>query len=182
MKVIASLNMTLDGFCDHTHGIADEQLHNYYTEMLQRAGALLYGRTTYQMMEDFWPTLVKKPSGVKSMDDFAMAIENVHKIVFSRTLQKVDWTNARLATKELREEILQLKQQGGKDVYAGSPSIIVALTNLKLVDEYQLVVHPVIAGSGLPLFKGMAEKVMLKLLKTKTFGAGQIALYYEPVW
>lgn len=179
MRVIASINMTLDGFCDHTHGIPDEQLHDHYTEMLQGAGALIYGRTTYQMMESYWPTLVKTPSGKRSMDDFAMAMENIHKIVFSRTLQKVDWTNARLATKDLREEVIQLRQQPGKPVYAGSPSMIVGLTNLNLVDEYHLAVHPVIAGSSLPLFKNITEKITLKLVKTKTFHSGVVVHYYE---
>jgi len=178
-KIIAALNMTLDGFCDHTHGIADDELHKHYSELLRNAGVILYGRITYQLME-FWPTLVKNPSGNKSMDEFAVIMDNVPKIVFSRTLKQVEWKSATLATRGIREEVIELKQKPGKDIYVGSPSLIVALTQLNLFDEYQLCVHPVIAGSGLPLFKNISEKIVLKLSKTKTFGSGAIVLYYEP--
>lgn len=186
-KLIAAINMTLDGFCDHTAMIADEELHQHYTAMLNNAGTLLYGRTTYQLMESFWPTIVKNPTGNKSMDDFAVAIENIPKIVFSNTLKNVEWRNAKLATQGLKEEIFELKQsrpasggRGSNDIFVGSPGLIAALTQLNLFDEYQLCVHPVIAGNGLPLFKNITERVVLKLLKTKTFGSGAIVLYYEP--
>ena len=114
------------------------------------------------------------------MDDFAVTIQNIPKIVFSHTLNKVEWENVRLATRGLEEEVLELRQQPGKDILIGSPSLIVALTKLNLIDEYQLCVHPVIAGTGLPLFKNIKDMIILKLLKTKIFGAGQIILYYEP--
>jgi len=177
-KIIAAINMTLDGFCDHTAVDADEEIHQHYTDLLGNAGVILYGRITYQLME-FWPPLVKNPSGVKSMDDFAKAIDNTSKIVFSRTLKNLEWKSAMLATKGLQEEVLELRQQPGKDIYVGSPSLIVALTQLNLIDEYQLCVHPVIAGSGLPLFKNISDRVILKLLKTKTFGCGAVTFYYE---
>lgn len=179
-KIIAGINITIDGFCDHTYGIADEELHQHYADLLSNAGALVYGRITYQLMESYWPTVVKNPTGQKSTDDFAVAIDNLPKIVFSRTLTHVDWTSARLAKKDVKEEMLELRQQPGKDILVGSPSLIVALTKLKLIDEYQLCIHPVIAGTGLPLFKTINDQVKLKLLKTKTFGAGQILLYYKP--
>ena len=180
-KLIAAINMTLDGFCDHTAGIADDELHQHYNTLLSSAGALIYGRITYQLMESYWPTVVKNPTGDKPIDDFAVIIENIPKIVFSRTLKNVGWKNAKLANGNVKEEVSALKQQPGKDILVGSPSLIVALLNLDLIDEYQLTVHPVILGKGLPLFKSINDSVTLKLIKTKTFNAGQIALYYEPV-
>jgi len=179
-KVIAAINMTLDGFCDHTSGIADDELHQHYNDLLLNAGALIYGRITYQLMESHWPEVVKNPTGNKPMDDFAVLIENIPKIVFSHTLSKVDWKNATLAKRGVKEEVLDLKQQPGKDIFVGSPSLIVALTKLHLIDEYQLCVHPVIGGSKLLLFKDINDRTIFKLLKTKTFGSGVIALYYEP--
>lgn len=170
--------MTLDGFCDHTSGIADEEVHQHYSAVLREAGMLLYGRITYQLMEDYWPELVKNPSGNAAMDEFAVAIDNVPKIVFSRTLHSVDWRNTELKKEIIREEILALKQRTDKDIFAGSPSMIVTLTQLGLVDEYQIGLNPIIAGSGLTLFKNIQERIDLQLMKTKTFGCGVIMLYY----
>jgi len=179
-KVIAAINMTLDGFCDHTAGIPDAELHQHYTELLISSGIILYGRITFQLME-YWVPFVKNPTGNKSMDDFAVAIDRIPKIVFSRTLQQVEWKTAKLAKKDIKEEVLELKQQAGKDILVGSPGLIVALTKLGLIDEYQLCVHPVIIGNGLPLFKSINDKIILKLLKTKTFASGAVTLYYEPL-
>lgn len=182
-KVIAAINMTVDGFCDHTAGIPDEEIHQHYTELLRGADTILYGRITYQLME-YWRELAVNPSGDKTMDEFAMVMDNTPKIVFSHTLKNVDWKSAKLATRTLEEEILALKQSSkneGKDIYVGSPSLIVALTKLNLIDEFQLCVHPVIVGSGLPLFKDISERIVLKLLKTKTFSGGAVILYYEPL-
>lgn len=183
-KLIAAINITLDGFCDHTAMTADDEIHQHYNELLISADTLLYGRITYQLMESYWPSLVKQPSGNKPMDEFAVLIDNISKIVFSTTLKKVDWKNTELKREINKEEILKLKQShssGSKNILAGSPSLIVALTQLNLIDEYQLAVHPVVSDSGLPLFKNLANKVNLKLLKTKTFYCGAIVLYYEPV-
>ena len=179
-KLIAAINMTLDGFCDHTAGIADDELHQHYNELLSNAGAIIYGRVVYQLMESYWPTVVKDPTGNKPMDEFAVLIDNISKIVFSRTLKHVDWKNTTLKKEVIKEEILELKQQAGKDILVGSPSLIVALTQLGLVDEYQLGVQPIVLGSGLPLFKDIKDRIDLKLLKTKTFGCGAVFLYYEP--
>jgi dihydrofolate reductase len=129
---------------------------------------------------EYWPTVVKNPTGNKSMDEFAVTIDNIPKIVFSRTLQHVEWKTARLAKRDLKEEVLELKQQAGKDILVGSPGLIVALTQLDLIDEYQLGVQPTVLGSGLQLFKNISDRVNLKLLKTKTFGCGAVTLYYEP--
>ena len=179
-KLIAAINMTLDGFCDHTAMIADEEIHQHYNELLSNAGTLLYGRITYQLMESYWPSVVKNPTGNKPMDEFAVLIDNISKIVFSRTLKNVDWKNTKLKKEVIKEEVLELKQQAGKNILVGSPSLIVALTQLDLIDEYQLGVQPIVLGSGLPLFKNIKDRINLKLLKTKTFGCGAVTLYYEP--
>ena len=188
-KLIAAINMTLDGFCDHTAMIADEEIHQHYNELLSNAGALIYGRVTYQLMESYWPSVVKNPTGNKPMDEFAAIIDNISKIVFSRTLKNVDWKNTILKKEVIKEEILQLKQSRSqspvdngvsKNILVGSPSLIVALTQLDLIDEYQLSVQPTILGRGLPLFKNVKDRVNLKLLKTKTFVCGAVTFYYEP--
>lgn len=180
-KLIAAINMTLDGSCDHTAGIADDDLHQHYNELLSEADTLLYGRITYQLMESFWPTIVKDPTGSKPIDEFALLIDNISKIVFSHSLKNVGWKNVRLAKRSIEEEVLDLKQQSGKNILAGSPSLIVALMQLDLIDEYQLSVHPIILGKGLRLFKNIDDRINLNLIKTKTFGSGVITLYYEPV-
>jgi dihydrofolate reductase len=179
-KLIAAINMTLDGFCDHTAMIADDELHQHFNELLINAGTLLYGRITYQLMESYWPSIVKKPTGNKPEDEFAVLIDNISKIVFSRTLKIVDWKNTILKKEVIKEEILELKHQTGKNILAGSPGLIVALTQFDLIDEYQLVIHPVVLGNGLRLFKNIKDRINLKLLKTKTLGSGAVTLYYEP--
>jgi dihydrofolate reductase len=182
-KLIAAINMTLDGFCDHTAMIADDEIHQHYSDLLNNADTLLYGRITYQLMESYWPTVVKNPTGNKPIDEFAVAIDNISKIVFSHTLKEVEWKTARVAQKGIKEEISELKQSrngGSKDILVGSPSLIVASANLNLIDEYQLSVQPTISGKGLPLLKNINDRINLKLLKTKTFACGAITLYYEP--
>jgi len=182
-KLIAAINMTLDGFCDHTAGIADDELHEHYNQLLGNADTILWGRTTYQLMESYWPAIVKNPTGNKPEDEFAVLIDNISKIVYSRTLNTVDWKNTILKKEVVKEEILELKQSrnsGSKNILAGSPSLIVALTQLDLIDEYQLCVHPIVSGNGLPLFKNLKGRMNLKLLKTKPFGSGAVTLYYEP--
>ena len=188
-KLIAAINMTLDGFCDHTAMIADEEIHQHYNELLRSADTLIYGRTTYQLMESYWPSVVKNPTGNKPMDEFAVLIDNISKIVFSRTLKKVYWKNTTLKKEVIKEEILALRQSGSqrpannggsKNIIVGSPGLIVALTQLGIIDEYQLAVQPTILGNGLPLFKNIRDRINLTLLKTKTFGCGVVALYYEP--
>jgi dihydrofolate reductase len=178
-KVIAAINMTLDGFCDYTAGIPDEEIHQHYTDLLNEGDAILYGIITYQLME-YWQPLVKNPSGEKTMDDFAMAIDKIPKIVFSHTLKNVAWQSAKLANRAIEEEVLELKQQAGRDILVGSRSLIIQLMKLNFIDEYQLCVHPVVAGSGLPLFENINDRTILKFIKTKTFSGGAITLYYEP--
>src|SRR6476619_3082308 len=179
-KLIAAINMTLDGFCDHTAGIADDELHQHYNELLRNGDTLLYGRITYQLMESYWPTVVKNPTGNKPTDEFAVLIDNISKIVYSRTLQHIDWKNSKLKKKIIKEEVLELKQSrngGSKNIIVGSPVLIVALTQLDLIDEYQLGVQPTVLGSGLSLFKNITYRIDLKLVKTKKFSCGAIILY-----
>jgi len=178
-KLIAAINMTLDGFCDHTAGIADEELHDHYTELLRSGDGILYGRITYQLME-YWRSVLENPTGNKATDDFAVAIDSIKKIVYSRTLESVDWKDTELKREIVSEEILELKQQARKDIFVGSPSLIVAFSNLRLINEYQLGIHPIVLGSGLTLFKNIKDRIDLKLLKTKTFGSGVVIHCYEP--
>ena len=181
-KLIAAINMTLDGFCDHTAITPDEEIHQHYAELLDNAGLILYGRITYQLMK-YWQDLLKNPSGEKSMDDFAMAIDKIPKIVFSHTLKNTEWDSAKLSNQPIEEEVLELKQSrngGSKDILVGSRSLIIQLMKLNLIDEYQLCVHPVVAGSGLPLFENINDRTILKLIKTKTFSGGAVILFYEP--
>lgn len=183
-KVIAAINMTLDGYCDHTAMIADDELHQHYNELLRNAGTIIYGRTTYQLMESYWPTVVKNPTGNKPTDEFAVLIDNIPKIVFSHTLKNVEWKNVKLAKRSIEEEVLELRQSGNggsKDILAGSRSLIVTLLNLNLIDEFQICVHPIILRKGLPLLKNINDRINLKLLKIKTFNSGSTTLYYEPV-
>lgn len=178
-KVIAAINMTLDGFCDHTAVTPDEEIHDHYADLLNSAGVILYGRTTYQLMQ-YWQTIVNNPTGNQAMDHFAEIMDKVPKIVFSHTLKEVDWESAKLATLPLEEEVLALKKQAGKDIFVGSRSLIVQLMKRNLIDELQLCIHPVIAGSGLPLFENVGDRMMLKFIKTRTFGSGAVIHYYEP--
>ena len=178
-KIIAAINMTIDGFCDHTAGLSDEETHQHYAKLLDDADAILYGRITYQLMQ-FWQTLIKKPSGDKTMDDFALAIDKIPKIVFSQTLKNTEWDSAKLATKEIEKEVLGLRQQLGKDILVGSRSLIIQLLNLNLIDEFQICIYPMIEGKGLSLFDKIKDRTIFKLVKTKIFGSSAIVLYYEP--
>jgi len=182
-KVVAAINMTLDGFCDHTAIDPDEEIHEHYTNLLSNGEAILYGRITYQLMQ-FWQPFLKNPSGEKSMDDFAIAIDKIPKIVYSTTLRNTEWDSAKLADRPIEEELSELKRSGngdGKDILVGSRSLIIQLIELNLIDELQLCIHPVIVGKGLPLFEKINNRTLFKLIKTKTFSGGAVMLYYEPV-
>lgn len=178
-KVIAAMNMTLDGVCDHTVGIVDEDLHYHYSELINNSGVILYGRTTYQLMQ-FWQTLINNPSGEKSMDEFATAIDIIPKLVFSGTLKETGWKSANLSDKTLEEKVLELKHQSGKNILVGSRSLIIQLLNNKLIDEFQICIHPLIVGEGLKMFEGINESIFLELLKTKSLKSGSMVFYYKP--
>ncbi len=178
-RVIAAMNTTLDGVCDHTVGIADEELHDHYTKLLDSAGVILYGRVTYQLMQ-YWQPFIKSPSGQQSMDDFARAIDKIPKIVFSNTLKSTGWDNALISDQSIEEHVLELKKQSGEDILVGSRSLIIQLMKLKLIDEYQFCIQPVVAGGGLAVFEGLTDRTVLKLIKTKTFNSGSVMFYYQP--
>lgn len=140
------MNITLDGFCDHTAMSADDEIHRHYTDLLRDADAVIYGRKTFHLME-FWPTLVANPSGNKAMDEFALAMDEVHKIVYSRTLRAVEWKTVELKHEIVAGEIVDLKHRSRRNIYVGSPSLIVQIGNLGLIDEYQIAIHPTVSGS-----------------------------------
>ncbi len=177
-KVIVAINMTLDGFCDHTAVIADEEIHQHYADLLANAGVVLYGRKTYQLVE-YWRTVLHNPFGNKATDEFAAMMDRIPKIVFSNTLNTVDWKSATLAHRTLSEEVVELKNQPGQDIFIGSRSVMLQLMKLHLIDEYQICIHPVIVGSGLPLFDNISDRTLLTLIRTKTFNGGAVTLYYE---
>ena len=177
-KVIAATNITIDGVYDHTEGLSDSEIHQHYADLLDNADIILYGRTTYQLMQ-YWQTLLTNPSGDKTADNFAIAIDKIQKIVFSHSLKNTDWDSAKLATKSLDDLVRELKQQPGKDIFVGSRSLIMQLMNLNLIDEYQLCIQPVVAGKGSLLFDNVNERTILKLTKTKKFTNGAIILYYR---
>lgn len=178
-KVIAAINMTLDGVCDHTVGIVDEKLHQHYSDLINNGGVILYGRTTFELMK-FWQTLLQNPSGKKSMDDFAISIDKIPKLVFSKTLKDTSWESAKISDKPLNEKINELKQQAGKDILIGSRSLIIELLNSNLIDEFQICIHPIIEGKGLPLFDQIKEEIILKLINTKILDSGVTIFYYQP--
>ena len=178
-KIIAALNMTLDGFCDHTAGVPDDALLRHYADLLRNAGTVLYGRTTFQLMT-YWQTAAAQPTGNHATDDFAAVMDQVPKLVFSRTLQTPAWTSARVASRSLAEEVRALRQQAGKAIIVGSRSLIIQLLQLGLVDEFQLCLHPVVAGAGLPLFTDLKAQATFNLVQTKAFPSGAVLLYYQP--
>lgn len=178
-KLIAAINMTLDGVFDHTAGLPDEEIHRHYTTLLGQGDAILYGRITYHLME-FWRTILDHPSEDESMNDFARAIDTIPKIVFSRTLKDVDWESAAIAERELKETVLELKQQPGKDIFVGSRSLIMQLLQFHLIDELQLCIYPVVEGEGSALFERINDRIVFNLVKTKTLSSGTIILHYQP--
>lgn len=179
-KVIAAINMTLDGVFDHTAGLPDEEIHQHYSELIDSADVILYGRITYQLMQ-YWQNLAENPSGEKSADDFAVAIDGIQKIVFSKTLTNAVWESAEIAHQSVEEIVKNLKQQSGKDILVGSRSLIIQLLKLKLIDEFQLCIYPVVQGNGMYLFENLTDCTHFKLSKTKIFKRGAIILYYQPL-
>lgn len=180
-KLIYAINLTIDGCCDHTKMIADEEVHDYYTQLLQDADTLVYGRKTYQLMVPFWPQIAKNNSGpTKAMNDFAHAFDSVKKIiVFSHSLDMADG-KTRIVHKDLLGEILKMKQESGKNILVGGVDVPSQLMQLGLIDEYSMVVHPVIAGEGKRLLEGttLPERLQLKLIELKIFKSGCVGLRY----
>jgi dihydrofolate reductase len=174
-----SINVTLDGNCDHREGFADEELHRRAAENLERADALLFGRVTYQMMEEAWRG--PAPAGARPdwMEPFARTIDAAKKYVVSSTLERVDW-NSELLRGDLREAAQRLKREPGKGLLTGGVRLPLALAELGLIDEYEFVVHPRIVGHGPTLFAGLSKPLDLKLVSWLEYGSGAVAMRYEP--
>jgi dihydrofolate reductase len=174
-----SINVTLDGCCDHRVGIPDEDLHRNAVENITHADALLLGRVTYEMMEAAW----RPPAGTGArpdwMEPFARAINAAKKYVVSSTLERVDW-NAELVRGDLEKAVQQLKREPGKGLFTGGVKLPLALAELGLIDEYEVVVHPRIAGHGPTLFAGLSKLIDLRLVSRREFGSGAVAMRYEP--
>jgi dihydrofolate reductase len=174
-----SINVTLDGCCDHRGILPDEELHRHAVENLNRADALLFGRTTYQMMESAFRPRPLGPSMPPSIYPFAQAIDVAKKYVVSSTLHQVDW-NAQLLRGDLAQTVTHLKQQPGKGLFVGGVKLPLALAQLGLIDEYEFVVHPRLAGHGPTLFAGLSKPLDLKLVSRLEFASGAVAMRYEP--
>ncbi|MCM3001329.1 dihydrofolate reductase family protein [Paenibacillus cellulositrophicus] len=188
-KLVLFLHSSLDGFVEGPNGEMDigwvsydADLEKLAKEILSTADTVIWGRGTYQMMHSYWPSVPSNPSASQHELDHAEWIEKTNKVVFSTTLEKVEWNNSRLVKNNVKEEIMNLKQQPGRDmVILGSPRFAHYLMELDLIDEYKITVSPVLIGSGLPLFQGIKEKINLKLIENKTFDSGAIGLFYQAV-
>ena len=175
-----SINVTLDGCCDHRAIPADEELHRHATETLRQADALLFGRVTYQMMEAAFRPAGPAEARPDFMDPFVRTIDAARKYVVSSTLQRVDW-NAELVRGDLGKSVQQLKAESGKGLFVGGVKLAQALAELGLIDEYEFVVHPRLAGHGPTLFAGLSAHVELRPVSRMELGSGAIAMRYEPV-
>ena len=180
-NVIFAINLTLDGCCDHTKAIADDELLDHYTQLLREADLQVFGRKTYQLMVPYWPEVAKSQSESKASIEFARTFDSMQKVVFSRTLDSPEDRNTRIVRGNLRDEILKLKQEKGKDILVGGVDVPSQLVELGLVDEYRVVVQPIVAGAGRRLFDGVSlqQKLHLKLVDSKTFASGCVALRYS---
>jgi dihydrofolate reductase len=173
------INVTLDGCCDHRAIIPDEDVHRHAAEKLAEADALLFGRVTYEMMEAGWRTPVPPGARPAWMEPFARTIDSAKKYVVSSTLERVDW-NAELVRGDLGKAVRQLKLQPGKGLLVGGLKLPLALAELGLIDEYEFMVHPRLAGHGPTLFAGLSKPVDLKLVSRLEFSSGAVAMRYEP--
>jgi dihydrofolate reductase len=180
-NVIYAINLTLDGCCDHTKFNPGEDTLEHYTRLLRDdAGVLVYGRKTYQLMVPYWPDIAKSQSETKADIAFAQAFDSLNKIVFSRSLASAEDKNTRIVRTDLRDEILKLKQEPGNNILVGGVDIPSQLMELGLIDEYRIVVAPIIVGEGRRLFEGVSlrERLRLKLVESKIFESGSVALRY----
>ena len=185
-KIIVTTWITLDGFLAGPNGemnwvMVDQAMGQYEDDLVSSADTLILGRVTYQSFAGSWPYVPDNPSATEGEKTYARKLNSMRKLVFSKSLEKVEWNNSQLMREVLPKEIARMKQEPGKDmVIYGSASIVQAFTNLGLIDEYQLLVHPVVLGSGKALFAGIAKPAHLKPVQTKSFPSGVIGLYYVP--
>jgi dihydrofolate reductase len=179
-NLIYAINVSLDGCCDHTKVNGGDEMLEHYTQLLGEVDLFVYGRKTYQLMVPYWPNVAKDPSETKASIEFARAFDSHNKVVFSRSLESAEDPKTRIVRGDLREEILKLKQEPGKNILAGGVDIPSQLIELGLVDEYRIVVQPIIAGDGRRLMEGVSlpEKLQLKLVESKILESGYVALRY----
>jgi len=180
-NIVFAINMTVDGYFGHEDGIADEELHKYYAELLRGASVILFGRKTYQLMFPYWHTVAENQSESRATNEFARIIDSINKVVFSKTLKSVEMKNTTLSSASLEEEVRKLKLQPGKNIDVGSLSIASQLSQSGLIDEYYFAIHPIIAGKGPRLFEAdsLKERLQLELVESKKFRSGVIALHYK---
>lgn len=180
-KIIVSNLVSLDGFFEGVNKeidwfTVDESFFEYARQLLNDVDTILFGRITYQMMAAFWPNAIDEDAVITHK------MNHLPKIVFSKTLKRVEWDNAKLVKGNLAKEVKSLKEQAGKDIVIfGSGTLVTQLTELGLIDEYRVIINPLLLGEGNPMFKGIEDKIYLKLLKTKTLDTGVVILYYEPI-
>ena len=179
-NLIFAINISLDGCVDHTKGVADDETHEYFTDLLREVDLLVYGRKTYELMVPFWPEVAKNQSMTKALNESAKAFDSVNKIVFSRTLDSAEDKNTRVVRTDLHDEIVKLKQEEGKDILTGGVSLPSQLIELGLVDEYRFVVGPIVVGEGRRLLDdvSLSESLQLRLVESKVFKSGCVALRY----
>jgi len=178
-KLNFQINMTLDGFADHTAAIADDELHDFFTDQLNNVSIELLGRITYELMDSYWPIAPKDPAATKSMVNFANRFNALPKVVFSKTLEKAEWNNTTIIKDNIIDEVIKLKKQPGKDISVGGITIIQDFIRHGLFDECWLLVHPVLIGKGRRLFEGLENTIKLKLIDTQTFQSGVTVLHYS---
>ena len=181
-NVIYAINLTLDGRCDHTKFNPDDEMLEYFTHLTRDADTFVYGRKTYQLMVPYWPDVAKNPSGQTKADyEFAKAFDAINKIiVFSQSLASPEGEKTRIVRTSLHDEILKLKREPGKNIFTGGITLAAQLAALGLIDEYHIVVLPIIVGEGRRLFEGinLQEKLQLKLAGSKVFESGAVVLKY----
>jgi dihydrofolate reductase len=180
-NLIFAINITLDGCCDHTKLLGNDEIHEYYTHLLRDVDLLVFGRKTYQLMVPFWPDVAQNHSGeTKAMNDFAQAFDSINKIVFSRSLDRAEGKNTRIVRTNLQDEILKLKQEQGKNILVGGVDIPSQLIELGLIDEYLFVVQPIVVGEGRRLLEDISlqERLQLKLAESRILESGCVALRY----
>ncbi|MEO8404773.1 MAG: dihydrofolate reductase family protein [Chitinophagaceae bacterium] len=180
-KLIATINMTADGFCHHEDAIADEDLLEYYNDLVRQTDIVLFGKTTFKMFEEYWPAVAKNASGSNQEVEFAKLIDQVKKIVFTTTLQEVHWKNSSIISENIPEEVGKLKESNQDMFLIGSPGLISSFLNMGLIDEFRICVQPLLAGNNRHLFemKNLQTRTKLQLVGTKHFDSGVLALHYN---
>ena len=178
-KLTFSINVTLDGCCDHRAGIPDDELLDHFTQLIGTAGAMLYGRTTYEMMEQAWPAIARDDKAPRANREWALALEAMPKYVVSASRREFPWHNSFHVDGDLATAVTRLKANTPKGVLVGSPMLATELERLALIDEYHLVIHPVIAGHGPTLFQGLERSRRLELVSTKHLASGVTAMHYR---